>query len=145
MRPARSPLLRSVFVDSSAYHALADRDDESHGAALVILERLERQPPRPRIFITNFIRAEAHALLLNRIGRPAAMRFLAELANGGTTVIRVTAADEQQALELLERYQDKEFSLTDATSFVVMARLGIEAAFAFGRDFIQYGLPVLEP
>ena len=50
-----------------------------------------------------------------------------------------------RALEIIERYQDKEFSLTDATSFAVMERLGIEAAFAFDADFRQFGLTVLEP
>lgn len=145
MRPAPPRLTRSVFVDSSAYHALADREDESHRFALMILERLEQQSPRPRVVTTNFVRAEAHALLLNRLGRPAAMRFLSELASGGTSLIRVTAADELRALEIIERYQDKAFSLTDATSFAVMERLGIEAAFSFDRDFRQYGLTVLAP
>ena len=145
MTSALPPLLRSVFVDSSAYYALADPQDGDHRSALAILERLERQSPRPRIFSSNFVRAEAHALLLNRLGRPAAMRLLAELANGGTTLIRVTAQDERRALEIIERYQDKEFSLTDTTSFAVMERLGVEAAFAFDRDFRQYGVPVLAP
>jgi predicted nucleic acid-binding protein len=134
-----------MFVDSSAYYALIDRRDREHRSALAILERLERQSPRPRIFTSNFVRAEAHALLLNRLGRPAAMRLLMELATGGTTLIRVTAQDERRALEIIERYQDKEFSLTDATSFAVMERLGIEAAFAFDADFRQFGLTVLEP
>lgn len=141
----RPPLLRSPLVDNSAYHALAYPGDDNHHVALAILERLEQQSPRPRVFITNFVRAETHALLLNRLGRPAAMRFLTELTSGGTTLIRVSAADEQQALSIIERYQDKEFSLPDATSFAVMERLGIAAAFAFDRDFRQYGLPVLQP
>jgi predicted nucleic acid-binding protein len=145
MTPPAAPLPRSVFVDSPAYYALADLRDRNHRSALAILERLERQSPRPRVFATNFVRAEAHALLLNRLGRPAAMRLLTELASGGTTLVRVTARDERRALEIIERYQDKEFSLTDATSFAVMERLGIEAAFAFDRDFRQYGLPVLQP
>jgi predicted nucleic acid-binding protein len=139
------PLLQSVFVDSSAYYALIDRQDAEHPAAKAILERLERQSPRPRIFTTNFVRAEAHALILNRLGRPAAMRFLLELATGGTTLIRVTVQDERRALEIIEHYQDKAFSLTDATSFAVMERLGIETAFAFDAHFRQYGLPPLHP
>ncbi len=141
----RPPLLHSVLVDSSAYHALAYPGDDNHHSALAILERLEQQSPRPRVFITNFVQAETHALLLNRLGRAVAMRFLAAVADGRTTLIRVTADDEQRALSIIERYTDKAFSLTDATSFVVMERLGIEAAFAFDRDFRQYGLPVLQP
>jgi predicted nucleic acid-binding protein len=57
-------------------------------------------------------------------------------------IVRVTPEDEAKAREITYRYDDKDFSLTDATSFAVMERLGIRAAFTFDRDFRQYGLDV---
>ncbi len=41
------------------------------------------------------------------------------------TIIRVSEADEQRAHEIIYQYDDKDFSLTDATSFAVMERLHI--------------------
>jgi len=64
---------------------------------------------------------------------------------GPTDVVRVEAADEERALEIIRRHEDKDFSLTDATSFAVMSRLGIREAFAFDRHFAQYGFVLLEP
>jgi predicted nucleic acid-binding protein len=122
-RPART-IPRAAFLDSSAFYALADPHDANNPAAKRIARRLHEQ--RWRLVTTNFIRAEAHALLLNRLGHRAAAQFLRELqTTSATTLIRVTEADEERALELIARYQDKDFTLTDATSFVVMERLGI--------------------
>lgn len=56
-----------------------------------------------------------------------------------TTLVRVTEEDEEAALNLIARYHDKDFSLTDATSFVVMERLGLRHALSFDDDFRQYG------
>ncbi len=39
----------------------------------------------------------------------------------------------------------KDFSLTDATSFALMERLGVRFAFTFDRNFAQYGLTALAP
>lgn len=90
--------------------------------------------------LTNFIRAEAHALILNRLGRHAADRFIAELASAPhSTLVRVSEADEQAALSLIAQYHDRTFTLVDATSFVVMGRLHITHAFMFDRNFVQYG------
>ena len=58
-------------------------------------------------------------------------------------LVRVTEADEAAALALIARYRDKDFSLTDATSFVVMDRLGLRHALSFDSDFRQYGLILL--
>ena len=40
---------------------------------------------------------------------------------------------------LLEKYSDKEWSLVDATSFIVMRRLGITEAFTTDYHFVQAG------
>ena len=98
-----------------------------------------------RTFTTNFILAETHALLLNRLNRTVALRTLKAIEISGTIIERVSVADEQRAREILEQYDDKNFSLTDATSFAVMERLGITYAFTFDRNFTQYGLTVLTP
>lgn len=58
----------------------------------------------------------------------------------------MTPADEDRAWQILQQYDDKEFSLTDGASFAVMKRLGISTAFAFDEDFTQYArFTVLQP
>ena len=93
----------------------------------------------------SLILAEAHALLLARRGRAAAARVLSEIDSSNTTVVRVSTRDERRAREILADYDDKDFSLTYATSFAVMERLRIAHAFAFDRNLTQYGLSVLTP
>lgn len=75
----------------------------------------------------------------------AAVQFLEQLDESPTVVERVTPADEEHARVIIRRYDDKRFSYTDATSFAVMERLQIQAAFTFDRNFGQYGLRILAP
>ncbi len=133
--------IRRVFIDTSAYYALADPGDTQHHAASAIIDHLATHPSA--LFTTNFILAETHALLLTRRGRAAALRALKEIDASVTTVVRVSTSDERRAREVLTKYHDKDFSLTDATSFSVMERLSIPYAFTFDRNFTQYGLAVL--
>lgn len=143
MRRLPSLSSRRVLVDTSAYYALATATDQYHQRAQALLTGLAQQ--RWRLFTTTYLVAETHALLLARLGRDAAVGFLRAQERGSTTIVQVSAADEAAARSIIYRYEDKEFSLTDATSFVVMERLGISIAFAFDRDFVQYGLTLLSP
>lgn len=58
-------------------------------------------------------------------------------------LLRVTEADEERAVAIINQYDDKDFSYVDATSFVVMECLGIDEGFNFDRHFRQYGWCVL--
>jgi predicted nucleic acid-binding protein len=58
-------------------------------------------------------------------------------------VVRAEATDEAAARSIIYRYADKDFSLTDAISFAIMARLGLSQAFTFDKHFEQYGWRVL--
>jgi uncharacterized protein len=142
-----SPILtrqeRRAFVDSSAYLALLDRRDEHHRAAIAISRWLAQE--RFRLYTTNTVVIEAHALILSAMGTEVATRFLHDVDRGITTIIRTRARDEDRAKALIYRYADKEFSFTDAISFITMERLGLVRAFTFDSDFAQYGFVVLTP
>jgi uncharacterized protein len=134
--------VRRIFVDTSAYFALANNQDASHVALSAILRQLLED--RRRLFTSNFILAELHALLLTRINRVVAARVLEEIdLSKATTVVRISARDERTARTIIARYDDKNFSLTDATSFVVMERLGITHALTLDHNFAQYGWTIV--
>ena len=87
---------------------------------------------------------ETYSVLLARArnGRGVALAFLDVAmadASHGLFVERVHADDEGNAIALLRAHADKEYSLCDALSFVVMERLGISEAIAFDRHFREYG------
>ena len=91
--------------------------------------------------LTNFIVAEAYNLITSRAYLAKAREWL--LANTWP-VERVAEEDEKEARRILEKYADKDFSYTDATSFALMARLSFDLAFTYDRHFIQYGLRTQE-
>ena len=135
----------TVLVDSSTFFALTWERESRHTDAIATFERLARG--RARLFTTNFVLAEAQALILNRSRRPdVATDFLAGLyREPDIGIVRVTEGDEARGLAILHTYRDKLFSFTDTTSFAVMERLGIRHAFTFDADFRQYGWIVLGP
>jgi predicted nucleic acid-binding protein len=125
---------RSVLWDSSAILALLDADDADHARAVSVAHSIasERLPS----FITNYVEAEAHALLVRKLGRTMARQWL--LA-GGLPVLQVLPAEEHRAKDILARHSDKDWTLCDAISFAVLdARRG-SRAFTFDHHFRQYG------
>ena len=134
-------MTRSVLWDSSAILALLDADDADHARAVAVARQIA-SAERPS-FITNYIEAETHALLLRKLGRTIAREWL---LRGGLPVVRALPAEEQGAKEILARHTDKDWSLCDAISFAVLNARQIATTFAFDRHFWQYGrLQVLGP
>lgn len=130
--------MKLVFVDTSGIVAAMNAKDKHHEEAKKIFYRLAEEGCT--LVITNYVRAETHALLLFRAGREIALRFLEE--KPGVTEW-VEPEDEEKAIAILRRFKDKDFSLTDATSFAVMERLGTNLAVSFDRHFRQYGFQTL--
>ncbi|MEX2123921.1 MAG: PIN domain-containing protein [Woeseia sp.] len=125
---------RAVLWDSSAVLALLDADDADHDTAARVAREIANEA-RPS-FVTNYIEVETHALLLRKLGRSLALEWL---FSGGLPVVRVSPQEEQRAKEILERYNDKDWSLCDSISFAVVDSRNIDAAFSFDRHFLQFG------
>jgi predicted nucleic acid-binding protein len=124
----------SVLWDSSAILALLDADDADHARAVAVAHQLasERRPS----FITNYIEAETHALLLRKLGRAIAREWL---LTGGLAVVSALPAEEQKGKEILARHTDKDWTLCDAISFAVIDARHVARAFTFDHHFRQYG------
>jgi uncharacterized protein len=132
---------KSVFVDTSAFFALADQTDRLHHQALRYVQSTDRL-----LITSNVIVHETITLLLMRLGYEQALQFGMRLLDEATTpIIRVTPADEAKAWAIFRQYPDKRFSFADCTSFALMKRLGIGTAFAFDDDFRQFGKWVVHP
>ena len=127
-------MTRGVLWDSSAILALVDAHDADHARAVEVARQIaaERRPS----FVTNYIEAETHALLLRKLGRAVARQWL---LTGQLPVVAVLPTEEQQAKDILARHVDKDWTLCDAISFAVLDARRVSRAFTFDRHFRQYG------
>ncbi len=128
------PWKRAVLLDSSAILALLDATDANHEQAIAVAAVLgtEKRP----VFITHAVEFEAHALLLRKLGRGIAREWL---LRSGLSVVRGTREEEQDAREMVATHEDKDWSLCDALSFVIIKRRQAAGAFSFDRHFRQAG------
>ena len=124
-------------MDTSGFFASVTRGDINFATAQQVLARVANE--RIELVTSSYTVAETHALFLARSGRDAGIGFLRSFEGSTIGVIVPTPEDESDAREIVYRYTDKDFSLTDAISFAVMQRLGILTAFTFDRDFERYG------
>jgi predicted nucleic acid-binding protein len=87
----------TLFVDTSAWYAAADRSDTSHDRAKEVLTVGET------LVTTDHVLVETWVLLRHRLGRAAAERFWGGLRAGAAEVETVTAADlaRRRAFEVL--------------------------------------------
>jgi predicted nucleic acid-binding protein len=123
-----------VLWDSSAILALLDRDDADHQRAVATAREIA-DTRRPS-FMTNYIEAETHALLVRKLGRILAREWL---LTGSLPIVRALPADEERARQIVATHRDKDWSLCDAISFAVVERRRVPAAFSFDHHFRQFG------
>jgi predicted nucleic acid-binding protein len=133
-RKTRGKPTGPCFVDTSAFYALLDADDPHHGKSIGIFTQLGRSGTR--LVTSNHVLFETYSLILSRLGRWMAQSWLEKL---NMPVERTTPEDERRAIQIVQQYRDKDFSLVDASSFALMKRLRLRQAVAFDRHFRQYG------
>jgi len=125
-----------AFVDTSAWLAFIDPDDPQHRAIEAAIRRW-----KGRLVTSNFVFDETITMCRVECGHAVAVRVADRLSDGRSVqLVRITQDDEAEALRLLRRRADKEYSFTDCTSFVLMRRMALKAALSVDDDFRQEGL-----
>lgn len=130
--------MRRVFVDSSAFLSLESPDERSHRKVRNAFEELVGA--KAGFLTTNFVFDETYTLILTRLGRSDAVKWGRNVKAGKLVqVVRVDEDQEEKAWEIIQKFSDKDFSYTDATSFAVAESLKIEEALSVDHHFHQYG------
>lgn len=127
--------MKPLFVDTGAWYALADRDDAHHAEASEFLAASARP-----FLTTSYVLIETVNLVNARLGHACAARFIEQSRTSKLlTLHSISAREHEQSEAFFKRHADKDWSLTDCSSFVVMNALGLTDAFTFDRHFAQAG------
>lgn len=127
-----------LFVDTSAWYALNDRDDQFHQQALEKLLQIKSE--RIEVITSDYVFDESVTLISARIGHRAAVSFGDSMLKSNVRQM-LTISDDVRlaAFELFRKYADKTLSFTDCTSFALMKRYKLKTAFTFDAHFRQVG------
>jgi len=127
--PVRTIYERAVMMDTSAFVAiLGEQQSES------IHCRQSIQSKNLPVYVTSDVIVESHRRLLFDHGRQLGNQFLEEVYRSDIEVIRPREKDEQEAIQLIQKYADLDLTFCDAITFSVMLRLGIVRAFTHDRN-----------
>jgi predicted nucleic acid-binding protein len=132
------PDVSPIFLDTAYVNALVNTRDQWHGAAVRWERRLAED--RRRLLTTEFVLIEiADGLAVVRF-RGHAARVIALLQQ--SPLVEIIPASSELfggALALYQRRGDKDWGLTDCSSFVVMGARGHSAALTTDDHFRQAG------
>lgn len=128
-----------VFADSSFYVALCSPRDSAHAKAIEVSQNLKRS-----VVLTDFVLLE----LGNAFSVAGARELFCRLARRlrSDENVRIVPASRdllERGFDLFARRPDKEWSLIDCTSFVVMKDEGLMDALSTDHHFQQAGFQAL--
>jgi uncharacterized protein len=125
------PPTAPIVVDSGALYALYDADDRHHAAVRAVIE--EHRGP---LVVPVVLLAEIDYLLREFLGVRAELDFLASLDAGAFALEPFASADLGRALEIIEKYRDRDVGLVDAAVVATAERLQVHHLLAVDeRDF----------
>jgi predicted nucleic acid-binding protein len=134
--------MRSVFADTGYWIALINRHDGLHEKA----KELSQQLGTSTIVTSDMVLTEvlnAFAEAGPHIRKIAAQSVRAIKSDARIEVVPQTRRLFQEAFDLYCKRPDKDWSLTDCASFVIMQQREIEDAFAHDGHFEQNGFRAL--
>ena len=129
----------TVFVDTSAFYAVFDRDDANHAAAKDTWIGL--LGGAATLLTHNYVLVETAALFQHRLGL-AAVRTFHEDVVPLLTIDWITEQRHHAALEAVLAAGRKKLSLVDCVSFQTMRANGVRTAFCFDVQFAEQGFVV---
>ena len=131
-------LRRQVFVDTAAWLALINVDDDFHNLAKQVRKKLQQD--NCSLITSDFVLLEVADALTNPRIRSQTINFINRLRNlFGLKIVPISQSLFNAGWQLYSQRLDKDWGLTDCISFVIMQQEGITIAFTSDKHFEQAG------
>ena len=132
--------MKVVFADTRYWVAILNPKDQLHKRATEVSKSLGQV----RILTSEMVLDE----LLAALSKPPIRRMAIQsveniLANPNVEVVPQTSLQFREAFEMYKSRADKEWSLTDCASFVLMKSRSITEALAHDNHFVQANFTAL--
>ena len=130
--------MSKVFLDTSYLLALELAKDQNHPAARQHWQTIIQSPPS---FVTTSYVFDEVVTYFNSRGHHAKAVQVGNnlLLSASVELVHVDEALLYEGWQSFQHHQDKDYSLTDCISFIVMKRLSASIVFTFDEDFVQAG------
>lgn len=131
--------MRRIFVDSSFYLAVFNPTDELHERAVAFARR-NRQPT----LTSEYVIIEVGNALRRIPDRALFSQVIALIeADPHTLIVRATPQFLSRAIALFESRSDKEWSLVDCTSMIIMGDHEAQQVVTGDHHFQQAGFEIV--
>lgn len=130
--------MKPLFLDTGFVIALEDAGDQHHQAAVQTWQKISQT--KPPLMTTSYVFDEIVTFFNNRDRHDKAV----EIGNRfiESDVVDIIHVDENlffAGWQFFRKHHDKNYSLTDCISFVVMKQRNIKLALTFDKHFVQAG------
>ena len=128
-----------IFVDTAFVLALVNERDQYHERAQELADFLDGQ----ELLITDAVLLEIGNALVRGFKKQAIDIISDFVESEEVEVVYYTPQVFEKAFSMYKKYSDKEWSLVDCISFVIMQERGIKQALTFDAHFQQAGFKVI--
>jgi predicted nucleic acid-binding protein len=130
--------MAEVFADTSGWASFFVRTEPFYDLAKTSMQQW--QVEGTRVITTNYVMLELVALFTSplRIPRPQQIKTIETIkAASWVEIVHIDSILNKEAWNLLKTRLDKEWSLVDCSSFILMQQRGITAALTTDHHFEQ--------
>lgn len=130
--------MKKVFLDTSALVSVIYEDDDMHERSKLLFDHVRREGCR--LVVTDYIFDECITSVLSRAGHKLAV--LAGQLMFDSQIIEFAWLDQAiklRAWEYFIKHNDKGYSFTDCTSFVLMKEMKLTHYLGFDKHFDRAG------
>ena len=132
-----------IFVDTAGWIALVHRRDSLHNQAVMVYKDIKNEK---KITSDAMLLETCNAFSRSDM-RHIAESFMEQIKNaekkGLLEIIKISGEIFEKGWHIFKSYNDKNWGLTDCTSFAIMREKKIKEAFTSDHHFIQAGFEKL--
>ncbi len=131
--------MNKVFVDTSGWATFFVQSESHHIAAATLMASWQKQ--NRHVVTTNYVLGELIVLFARLdVPRSKSLEYIETIRSSTwVEIVHIDKLIDEEAWQLLADRLDKEWSLVDCASFVLMNKCGFTEALATDKHFEQAG------